>query len=442
MQTDGKALRQRVPRGSHAEWSPTPDRADPVVLLEQQDQDRLQWLVPERHSRMLASAFAFYRGAARIMAADLAATPRTGLMVQACGDAHIANFGVFASPERQLVFDVNDFDETLPGPWEWDVKRLAASFTVAGRHAQLEPDECREVAEEVVRIYRQSMASLATKRTLDLWYTLLGYKDILAAAKADNRERTTREMIEKAETRDSVDALHRYAEKSDGGYRLKSEPPDLVPLRELESGESRRELEALVRGSFEKYKRSLPDHCRRLLDRFAPVDAALKVVGVGSVGTRCFILMLKGRGFEDPLFLQIKEASRSVLEEFLEPSRYPNHGQRVVEGQRLMQTVSDIFLGWGDGHDGIEYYWRQLRDWKGSADLEETNLNQLHLAAHLCGRTLARAHARSGEPAAIAAYLGSSARFDRAIADFAERYADQNERDYRRFKEAASGGSD
>ena len=430
-----------MPRSSHGEWSPAADRADPVALLEEQNRARLEWLVPERRSRMLASPFTFYRGAARIMAADLAATSRTGLPVQACGDAHLANFGVFASPERQLVFDLNDFDETLPSPWEWDVKRLATSFTIAGRHAELEPGECRALAQEVVRVYRQTMADLATKRTLDLWYTLLGYKDILAAARADNRERKTEKMIEKAETRDSVTALDRYAEKAASGYRLRSEPPDLVPLRELKSGESQRELEGLVQGSFERYKHSLPDHSRRLLDRFTPVEAALKVVGVGSVGTRCFILMLKGRSFEDPLFLQKKEASRSALEGFVEPSRYENHGQRVVEGQQLMQTVSDIFLGWTRGPDGVDYYWRQLRDWKGSADLEAADLNDLDVLAHLCGWTLARAHARSGDAKAMAAYVGSSPGFDHAIADFAERYADQNERDYDQFKQAASSDS-
>jgi hypothetical protein len=238
METDGKVLRKQVPRASHGEWSPAPDRADPVALVEQQNEDRLQWLVPERRLRMPASAFAFYRGAARIMAADLAATPRTGLMVQVCGDAHLANFGVFASPERQLVFDVNDFDETLPGPWEWDVKRLAASFTIAGRHVGRGARECRDVSERVARVYRQAMANLATRRTLDLWHTLVGYKDILAAAQAENRERKARKLIEKAEARDNVAALERFAEKVDGGYRIRSEPPDLVPLRELEDSKA------------------------------------------------------------------------------------------------------------------------------------------------------------------------------------------------------------
>ena len=438
----GRALRSGCPRSGQGDWAPAAARPDPVALLEAQNADRLGWLVPERRRRMSASAFAFFRGAARIMAADLAATPVTGLTVQACGDAHLANFGFFASPERRLVFDIDDFDETLPGPWEWDLKRLATSFTIAGRHNGLRKDDCRRVTERAVRAYRKGMAELAEMRTLDVWYALVEEAEVVDAADKAGRERAAAAVAAEAKTKDSRQALDKLAVEVDGAYRIRSAPPLLVPLRELAREESREGLHALIEAAFEAYRASVPDDCKRLLDRFRPVDAALKVVGVGSVGTRSAVLLLQGRDRDDPLFLQVKQAARSVLEEFLPPSRYDNHGRRVVEGQRLMQSVSDIFLGWtgsvagGDDH----YYWRQLRDWKGSADVEDLKPGDLRYLAKLCGRTLASAHARSGDPVAIAGYLGKSESFDAALAAFAARYADQNERDFEAFLEEIRSG--
>ena len=432
----GKSLRQQTPRSSHGDWAPAPNRPDPVGLLEDQNEGRLEWLVPVRRARMSTSPFAFYRGSARIMAADLASTPATGLSVQACGDAHLANFGLFASPERQLVFDINDFDETLEGPWEWDIKRLATSFTIAARHNRLDKDVARKVTKRVVRAYRKAMAGFADMRNTDIWYAVLDADEFLKTADEEGREEEAEEITDKAQTRDSRQALRKLAEEIDGEYRIKSEPPGLVPVRELrdELGLERRNLLAMANSAFKSYQQTLTPDCRRLLERFRPVDVALKVVGVGSVGTLCLVLLLEGRDCDDPLFLQIKQATRSVLEEHLSHSSYKNHGRRVVEGQRLMQTVSDIFLGWTTGkHDGRHYYWRQLRDWKGSADVENLSARDLHYLARLCGWTLARAHARSGDPVAIAGYLGSSDAFDEALDDFAKCYADQNERDFEAF---------
>jgi len=392
---------------------------------------------------MSASPFAFYRGSARIMAADLASTPATGLSVQACGDAHLANFGLFASPERQLVFDINDFDETLEGPWEWDIKRLATSFTIAARHNRLDKNEARRVTKRVVRAYRNAMVGFADMRNTDIWYAMLDADEFLKTAEEEGRDEEAEAITDKAQTKDSRQVLRKLAEEIDGEYRIKSEPPGLVPLRELrhELGLERRNLFALANSALKSYQQTLTPDCRRLLERFRPVDVALKVVGVGSVGTLCLILLLEGRDCDDPLFLQIKQATRSVLEEHLSHSPYKNQGQRVVEGQRLMQTVSDIFLGWTTGkQDGRHYYWRQLRDWKGSADVEDLSARDLHYLARLCGWTLARAHARSGDPVAIAGYLGSSDTFDEALGDFAKCYADQNERDFEAFMDGVRSG--
>ncbi len=437
----GRSLRERVPHAGHGEWSPSHDRPDPVRLIEEQNKGRLEWLVPVRRWRMCASAFAFFRGSARMMAADLASTAVSGLEVQACGDAHLANFGLFASPERQLIFDINDFDATLAGPWEWDVKRLAASFTIAARHNGLKKKDSRKATERAVKAYRQAMADFADMRTADIWYAMLDEDEFHEAADREGRKDEAKEITETAQSKDSRHALDKLTEEVDSKYRIKYEPPGLVPLRQLRDDLSRSQLQALVDNAFDNYRRSIADDLKRLLDRFRPVDVALKIVGVGSVGTRCLILLMEGRDHNDPLFLQIKQANRSVLEEFLKPSPYRNQGQRVVEGQRLMQTVSDIFLGWNESDStGHDFYWRQLRDWKGSVDVENVNADDLKYLAQLCGWTLARAHARSGDPVAIAGYLGSSDSFDDALADFADRYADQNEKDYEAFMQQIHSG--
>jgi len=437
----GRSLREQTPRSSHGEWSAASDRPDPVSLLEDQNNGRLDWLVPVRRWRMSASPFTCFRGSARIMAADLASTPVSGLEVQLCGDAHLANFGLYASPERQLVFDINDFDETLAGPWEWDIKRLAASFTIAARHNGLKQADSNKVTERVVRSYRTAMAEFAAMRTTDIWYAKLDGETFIKAADEEGREDQAKKIVDKAHGKDSRDALDKHAEEVKGKYRIKHEPPGLVPLRELSDELSRSQLLALVDNAFITYQNSVADDIKRLLDRFNPVDVALKIVGVGSVGTRCMILLLEGRDHNDPLFLQIKQANRSVLEEYLTPCSYKNQGQRVVEGQRLMQTVSDIFLGWTHSEqDGKDFYWRQLRDWKGSVDVENINADDLAYLARLCGWTLARAHARSGDPVAIAGYLGSNDSFDEALVEFANSYADQNEKDYEAFMQQIRSG--
>ena len=439
----GRSLREQTPRSSHGEWSAASDRPDPVSLLEDQNNGRLDWLVPVRRWRMSASPFTCFRGSARIMAADLASTPVSGLEVQLCGDAHLANFGLYASPERQLVFDINDFDETLAGPWEWDIKRLAASFIIAARHNDIDKKDGRKATERMVRTYRKAMSDFADMRTTDIWYAMIDEDEFHEAADEEGRKDEAKEITETAQTRDSRHALDRLAEEVEDGFRIKSDPPGLVPLRELRGDLdlSGLELQALVNSAFETYQQSIPHHTKRLLDRFRLVDVALKVVGVGSVGTRCMILLLEGRDHNDPLFLQMKQANRSVLEEYLRPGSYSNHGQRVVEGQRLMQTVSDIFLGWNENElTGHYFYWRQLRDWKGAVDVEDINADDLAYLARLCGWTLARTHARSGDPIAIAGYLGSSDSFDEALVEFAESYADLNDKDYEAFVQQIRSG--
>ena len=355
----GKSLRKQTPRSSHGNWSPTRDSVNPVNLLEEQNNDRLEWLIPVRRWRMSASPFAFFRGSARIMAADLANTPVTGLEVQACGDAHLANFGLYASPERQLVFDISDFDETLAGSWEWDIKRLATSFTIAARHERIKNKDGRKATERVVRTYRKAMSEFAKMRTMDIWYAMLNQDMLLDEADKEGRIDATKKITEKARTKDSQQALYKLAEEVNGEFRIKNEPPGLIPLRELrdELDLQGRTLRELADNAFKTYQQSVPDNCRRLLGRYRLVDVTLKVVGVGSVGNRCLILLLKGRDSDDPLFLQMKQATRSVLEEHLRPSPYKNQGQRVVEGQHRIQTVSDIFLGWIKGDEtGMDYY--------------------------------------------------------------------------------------
>jgi uncharacterized protein (DUF2252 family) len=406
---------------------------------------------------MLVSPFTFYRGAAKIMAADLAGTPTAGLNVQLCGDAHLSNFGLFASPERELLFGLNDFDETLPGPFEYDVKRLAASFTIAARNNGFGRMDTRAVTRASVLAYREAMAGFAQMGRLEVWYAHLTEEELLKSMRraatdaktkkqtkaAKRAEKKAKKAAAKAHTHDSLQALSKLGELVDGQYRIVSQPPIVVPMRDLETtyGLSRDQIERELHEQFRAYRATLQDDRRHLLEQFELVDAARKVVGVGSVGTREFIVLLQGRDQHDPLFLQVKEATRSVLEGPLPKSRYKEHGERVVYGQRLLQAASDIFLGWTRGVDVNRYfYWRQLRDMKGSADVESMAPVALSFYAGICGWTLARAHARSGDPVAIAAYLGSSDQFDQSITDFAERYADQNEQDYQAFAKAIHSG--
>jgi hypothetical protein len=451
---DGKEARNWAPRSSQAEFSPGIDRPDPVALLERQATARVPELVPIRYGRMLVSPFTFFRGAALVMASDLASTPRSGLKAQICGDAHLSNFGLFASPERALMFDVNDFDETLPGPWEWDVKRLAASTVIAARDREFTAKEARTAAIEVGASYRQEMARLAGMATLDVWYSHIDVAALLAeleatagttGSKVDKRMAVrTSKIVSKARTRDSLQALSKLTTIVDGQLRIVSDPPLIVPVEELfpqlESDALRESFHQLVRG----YRRSLQTDRRHLLEEFEFLQIARKVVGVGSVGTRAWILLLVGRDNNDPLFLQAKEAEASVLEEFVGKSGYGNHGERVVAGQHLMQAASDIFLGWQqvEGPDGVnrDFYIRQLRDWKGSFEVEDSIPPGLTKYVGVCAQALARAHARSGDRIAIASYLGSGSTFDHAIAEFAETYADQNERDYEALKAAEATG--
>ena len=453
----GLEARDNAPLSGHAGWAPASDRPDPVALLEEQNATREPDLVPVRHGRMLVSPFTFYRGAAKIMAADLAATPTAGLHAQLCGDAHLSNFGAFASPERELLFGLNDFDETLPGPFEWDVKRLAASFTIAARNNGFAKADTKAATLGSVRAYREAMAGFAAMGTMDIWYAHLDEDELLqgvrSAAKASKTkkgakaakraEKGAEKAVAKAHTRDSLQALSKLGEVVDGRYRIVSQPPIVVPARELAAtyGLSADEAERAIHAQFRAYRATLRNDQRQLLERFQLVDVARKVVGVGSVGTRAFIVLLQGRDQQDPLFLQVKEATASVLEGPLGKSRYRQHGERVVSGQRMMQAASDIYLGWTKRAEvNRHFYWRQLRDMKGSAEVESMVPVALSFYAGICGWTLARAHARSGDPVAIAAYLGDDDQFDRSISDFSERYADQNERDYQAITEAVRSG--
>ncbi len=444
----GRAARSECPRSSHGRWEPAADRPDPVALLQEQAASRVPELVPLRYGRMLVSPFTFYRGAALIMASDLASTPRSGLRTQICGDAHLSNFGVFASPERQLMFDINDFDETLPGPWEWDVKRLGASFEIAGRDRGFAPDSRRAVVEAGVHEYRTRMGRFAAARNLDVWYAHIEISRVLADLESTvtkKQRAKARANVAKARTRDSMQAFAKLTHEVDGERRIVSDPPLVVPVEDLlPAGADREGVEEALRGLLRSYRRTLETDRRELLESFDYVHAARKVVGVGSVGTRAWILLLLGRDDQDPLFLQAKEAQESVLERFVGRSRYPNHGRRVVAGQRLMQAASDIFLGWErvTGLDGQprDFYVRQLRDWKGSAEVDDMDPAAMTAYSRMCGAALARAHARSGDRIAIASYLGKGDTFDRAVADFAAAYADQNERDYAAMVAAVDSG--
>ena len=427
----GKMLRADVPRSSHAGWKPAADRPDPIQILEQEDRARIPDLVPIRHGRMAESPLAFLRGAASMMAADLATTPTCGLQVQACGDAHLMNFGIFASPERNLVFDVNDFDETLPGPFEWDVKRLAASIVVAGRHRGFSRKECTSAARAGVATYRTRMALFAEMGQLEIWYSRIDVDKVLGAL-TPSQARPVRKSLHKATRRTSVGALKKLTAATNGRRQIVDQPP-LIEHVEIP------EIEQQLRDGFDQYLGSLPEERRVLIQRYHFVDWARKVVGVGSVGTNCNVLLLMGDSDEDPLFLQTKEAQASVLEPSAGKSRYANQGERIVRGQLLTQAASDIFLGWIHV-GGRDSYIRQLRDMKGSFDVEAMTLSNLTLYGQVCGAALARAHARTGDPVAIAGYLGSGEVFDRAVAEFAGDYADQTERDHAALVEAIRKG--
>ena len=443
----GKVARAHSPRSEHGGWEPASDRRDPVELLEEQAASRVPELVPIRYGRMLVSPFTFFRGAAYPMAADLADEPRTGLDVQLCGDAHLSNFGAFAGPDRRLVFSINDFDETLPGPFEWDVKRLVASFAVAGRDRGFAAKQRQSINRTVTRSYREAIRAFATMSNFDIWYSRIDVDEIAAmAAQHGTRKQMKRfdRNVAKARSKDSLRAFAKLTEIVDGEPRIRSDPPLIVPFEEVVSGVDQAELEEFVRGVIRSYRRTLSTDRRRLLERFRYVHAARKVVGVGSVGTRAWIMLMLGRDQNDPLFLQLKEAQQSVLEPFLGKSAFAKHGQRVVEGQRLTQAASDIMLGWirFKAYDGVtrDFYMRQLWDGKGSALIETMNPPAMTMYARLCGNALAKAHARSGDAIAIASYLGASDSFDRALASFAEAYADQNERDYHALREAVEAG--
>ncbi|MFF7308009.1 DUF2252 family protein [Streptomyces sp. NPDC008137] len=442
----GRGARRRVPRSSHGRFDPGTARPDPVEVVERQSATRVPELVPVRYGRMLESPFRFYRGAAAIMAADLGAAADTGLRVQLCGDAHLLNFRLLASPERHLVFDINDFDETLAGPFEWDVKRLAASFAIAGRANGFETAEQNAAVETCVRAYRQRMREFAGMRNLDIWYAQDDadhMRELMAASMTKKARRRTAEATAKARTRTGLQAFAKLTETTDEGRRITPDPPLITPLRDLVSDSSpdqEKELLTVLEG----YADSLSSERRHLLRRYRLVDIARKVVGVGSVGTRCWIVLLLGRDDDDPLLLQAKEAQRSVLAAHTGGDGYDNQGRRVVAGQRLIQTTSDILLGWThatglDGHER-DFYVRQLRDWKGIARADTMDPAMLRLFARLCGASLARAHARSGDAVAIAAYLGGGDKFDRALASFAQAYADQNERDFAALGAAARSG--
>jgi uncharacterized protein (DUF2252 family) len=433
----GRALRKDVPRSSHGDWQPASDRPDAVAVLVQQGESRVAELLPIRYGRMAESPFGFFRGAAAGMAADLVETPCSGIQVQLCGYAHLVNFGGFATPERRLIFDVNDFDETLPGPWEWDMKRLAASFAVAARAKGLSDEASKTAVLRMALSYAGLLARLATMATLDAWYLSLDVEKVLAMATAVGNAKTRNRFdkaVARAHAHDNLQAVSKLTETVDGQRRIVDQPPLVGHV----GGDD--ELEWIQR-LLDGYRANLPDDVGHLLDRFRLTDTARKVVGVGSVGTRCWIALFQGGGSDDPLILQIKEAQASVLERHLGASAYDNHANRVVEGQRLVQAASDLFLGWTrDKESGIDYYWRQLRDMKGSADIGAQPTDTFLAYAELCGSTLARAHARSGDVAAISGYLGKGDDFGKALGRFATTYADQNERDHAALVQAIEDG--
>ncbi len=432
----GKALRDAVPREAHSHWKVPTDRRDIVDLIEQSNRGRMETLVPIRHGRMMESPFTFYRGSAAVMAADLATTPVSGIRVQACGDAHLSNFGGFATPERRIVFDISDFDETLPAPWEWDVKRLGASVVVAGRQIRLSETDAARGARAAVRSYRERMADYAGMRALEVWYDTIDVDRFLKAMDSDARRERIRERLEQVQEKSVPEFLFpKLAEHRGTAPRIKDDPPLIFhPTAEQAPG-----LESGYREAFAQYRESLAEHLRVLLDRFEFCDLAVKAVGIGSVGTLCSVALMMAAE-DDPIFLQVKEATTSVLEPYAGKSLHANHGQRVVTGQRLMQSASDLFLGWTHGKNRRDFYVRQLRDMKISAIIESFDAGDLRNYARVCGWALARAHARSGDAAMIAGYMGASEVFDDAIADFAVEYADQARRDHRAFVKAVRQG--
>jgi uncharacterized protein (DUF2252 family) len=439
----GRAARARAPRGAHGSWA-RPAGVDPVALLELDDVSRTPSLVPIRHGRMATSEFAFFRGSAAIMAADLAETPTMGVTAQLCGDAHLSNFGVFATPERQLIFDVNDFDETLRGPWEWDVKRLATSAVIAAREIGLTTIEGGAAADEAVRSYRTAMLGFAAMTELEVWYLRVNVDELmaqLAGSVSKSALAKASKGVAKARRRTSSQAASKLTEVVDGRLRIVADPPLIVPLRTVVDRTGAAQMRDGVEELYGTYRESLPDHQRYLLDRYEILDVAHKVVGVGSVGTRALIVALRGRSDADVLMLQLKEASTSVLENYLASSPYELPARRVVEGQRMMQAASDAFLGWSSSSfDGRSYYWRQLRDMKGSADVSAMSAPELQIHSRICGWTLARAHARSIDSRVVAGYLGKGRRFDEAVVAFAHRYADQNAADFEAHRQAIADG--
>ncbi len=448
----GRNARIDAPRLGHGQWAAAPDRPDPIALLEEQAETRVPHLVPIRNGRMLISPFTFYRGAALIMAADLAATPVSGVTVQLCGDAHLSNFGLFGTPERQMIFDINDFDETLPGPWEWDVKRLAASFEIMGRDRGFSPADRRAIVMAAVAAYRDRMRQTAGMATLGVWYDQLEASMLLNLVHEETRLRRVSKKeakafkrdVEQARTRDSTRVFAKRTGEIEGELRIVADPPLIVPIEDIiVPGSEWEHSEELIKKLLSSYRRTLGRQ-HHPIEEFRYVHTAYKMVGVGSVGTRCYIMLMLGRDHNDPLFLQTKEAQASVLERFAGQSTYRHHGERVVAGQRLMQAATDIFLGWIriKGLDGVtrDYYVRQFHDWKGGADVDSFLVPGATLYARVCGATLARAHARWGDRIAIASYLGKGDAFDRGIADFSAAYADQNERDYEAFAAAVKSG--
>jgi uncharacterized protein (DUF2252 family) len=448
----GRAARTEAPRSAHGRWAPAPDRPDPVALLEEQAASRVPMLVPIRYGRMLVSPFTFYRGAALIMASDLVGTPVSGVTVQLCGDAHLSNFGLFGTPERRMIFDINDFDETLPGPWEWDVKRLAASFEIMGRDRGFSPADRRAIVMAGVAEYRDRMRQAAGMGALEAWYDQLDAGMLLDLVRREVRvERVSKAEaraferdVSKALTRDNTRVFTKRAAEVDGELRIVADPPLIIPIEDLIiPGSEWEDPTPLIKELLSRYRHTLGAQ-RHPVEEYRYVHAAYKMVGVGSVGTRCYILLMLGRDRNDPLFLQVKEAQASVLERFVGKSTYHHHGQRVVAGQRLMQAATDIFLGWIRirGLDGVtrDYYVRQFHDWKGSANVDNMLVPGASVYARICAATLARAHARWGDRIAIASYLGKGDVFDRAIADFSAAYADQNEKDYDAFVAAVKSG--
>ncbi len=433
---DGKAMRLAVPLASHGVWQAPQDRRDPIELLIESGIGRVPELLPIRYGRMLQSPFTFYRGAAAIMAADLADLPKTGIHVQACGDCHLLNFGGFGTPERRLIFAINDFDETLPAPWEWDIKRLTTSFVVASRHNGFTANEIREATQICVRSYREHIREFSKMNALEVWYFSIDAEKLIDTIEDTNTKQRFKKRVTKARDRDVMDEdFPELVTFEDGRHRIRDKPP-LIYHNQTEEAAI---IEARVRDGFERYRATLADDRRVLLDRYELKDIAMKVVGVGSVGTRCSIVLLMG-GAEEPLFLQVKEARNSVLEPYAGNSAYSNRGQRVVMGQRLMLSASDIFLGWVEGEYGNHFYIRQMRDMKIKPLVELFTPSTMNQYAELCGWTLAHAHARSGDAAKIAGYLGKNEDFDEALTDFAEAYADQNERDYKALKSAVQKG--